>query len=286
MMKRYNRCKSIFRRIYATRARGIINRCHGALDKWRTRVIADRVLQIYLHGNNLSTLHEHLPTDILPAELGGTGPAFNPGLWAEPVIHTAMKEAELAAAVAKKGEEHDDANTRVQEPADLRDNGSETANGNREKSDGSNVSAKLRDNAAKTALNNCGDSAARHSKTSVQVDMELNVVNRRMSSQRGTTEPATKNDEDDGVRDRLVRGERISNENANETRPEDRTGQHEDTDESTFLDQTESEINSNEFGIIPSQSVSEDSSLDNRSAKIFIIAGNTEAPSEETNLIT
>ncbi|XP_012278955.1 uncharacterized protein LOC105698899 [Orussus abietinus] len=53
--------------------------------------------KIYLHGNNLSTLHQHLPTDILPAELGGTGPAFNPGLWAEPVIHSAMKEAELAA---------------------------------------------------------------------------------------------------------------------------------------------------------------------------------------------
>lgn len=45
----------------------------------------------------MSTLHEHLPTDILPAELGGSGPAFNPGLWAEPVIHSAMKEAELAA---------------------------------------------------------------------------------------------------------------------------------------------------------------------------------------------
>ena len=45
----------------------------------------------------MSTLHQHLPTDILPAELGGTGPAFNPGLWAEPVIHSAMKEAEVAA---------------------------------------------------------------------------------------------------------------------------------------------------------------------------------------------
>ena len=45
----------------------------------------------------MSTLHQHLPTDILPAELGGSGPAFNPGLWAEPVIHSAMKEAELAA---------------------------------------------------------------------------------------------------------------------------------------------------------------------------------------------
>ncbi|KAK0094411.1 hypothetical protein PV326_010947 [Microctonus aethiopoides] len=58
--------------------------------------------KIYLHGNNLSTLHEHLPTDILPAELGGTGPAFNPGLWAEPVIHSAMKEAENAALEQNK----------------------------------------------------------------------------------------------------------------------------------------------------------------------------------------
>ncbi|XP_046753479.1 clavesin-2-like [Diprion similis] len=61
--------------------------------------------KIYLHGNNLSTLHEHLPTDILPAELGGTGPAFNPGLWAEPVIHSAMKEAEVAATLAQKERE-------------------------------------------------------------------------------------------------------------------------------------------------------------------------------------
>lgn len=53
--------------------------------------------KIYLHGNNMSTLHEHLPIDILSAELGGTGPAFNPGFWAEPVIHSAMREAELAA---------------------------------------------------------------------------------------------------------------------------------------------------------------------------------------------
>lgn len=40
----------------------------------------------------MSTLHEHLPVDILSAELGGTGPAFNPSLWADFVIHTAMEE--------------------------------------------------------------------------------------------------------------------------------------------------------------------------------------------------
>lgn len=51
--------------------------------------------KIYLHGNNLSTLHRFLPLDILPAEFGGTGPAFNPGFWAEPVIHSALMETEL-----------------------------------------------------------------------------------------------------------------------------------------------------------------------------------------------
>lgn len=255
----------------------------------RGRALSWIVLQIYLHGNNLSTLHEHLPTDILPAELGGTGPAFNPGLWAEPVIHSAMKEAELAATTTKKGKEHVDADRRVQEPADLRDDGSETANGNREKSDGSNIPAKLRDNVAKTALNNSGSPAARHStgRASAQVDVELNVINRRMSNQRETPESVAKNDEDDGVRDRLVRVERISNDNVDETRrsSEDRTGQHGDTDESAFLD-VESEINSNEFEIIPSRSASENSSLDNRSSKAFIVTSNTEIPSEKTNLIT
>ncbi|XP_014468825.1 PREDICTED: clavesin-2-like [Dinoponera quadriceps] len=238
--------------------------------------------KIYLHGNNLSTLHEHLPTDILPAELGGTGPAFNPGLWAEPVIHSAMKEAELA--VAKKGKEHVDADT--QEPAHLRGDGSETANGNREKSDGSYISAKLRDDVAKTAFNS--SPAARHFTVrppSARADVELNVINRRMNSEgEATTEPATKNDEDDGVRDRLVRvTERVGNENETRRRSEDRTARHGDTDESAFLD-AESEINSNEFEII----ASEGGSLDNRSVKatLIVTGRNTDAPSEETNLIT
>ncbi|OXU26783.1 hypothetical protein TSAR_006491 [Trichomalopsis sarcophagae] len=62
--------------------------------------------KIYLHGNNLSTLHQHLPLDILPAELGGTGPGFNPGLWAEPVIHSAIKEAEVATQNGQQNEQH------------------------------------------------------------------------------------------------------------------------------------------------------------------------------------
>lgn len=55
----------------------------------------------------MTTLHKHLPIDILPAELGGTGPAFNPGLWAEPVIHSAMKEAELAAITKEQMQDKD-----------------------------------------------------------------------------------------------------------------------------------------------------------------------------------
>jgi hypothetical protein len=34
-----------------------------------------------LHGNNLSTLHDSLPLDILPAELGGEGPSYNSERW-------------------------------------------------------------------------------------------------------------------------------------------------------------------------------------------------------------
>ncbi|CAH1984247.1 unnamed protein product [Acanthoscelides obtectus] len=34
--------------------------------------------RIFVHGNNLSTLHEHVHKDILPAELGGEQPSYNP----------------------------------------------------------------------------------------------------------------------------------------------------------------------------------------------------------------
>nr|ATY51944.1 CTD44 [Heliconius melpomene] len=37
--------------------------------------------RIVLHGNNLSTLHDSLPLDILPAELGGEGPSYNSERW-------------------------------------------------------------------------------------------------------------------------------------------------------------------------------------------------------------
>ena len=47
--------------------------------------------QLYLHGNNLSTLHEYLPIDILPTELGGEGPPFNPLPWAEKLMNIATE---------------------------------------------------------------------------------------------------------------------------------------------------------------------------------------------------
>lgn len=229
-------------------------------------------MQIYLHGNNLSTLHEHLPTDILPAELGGTGPAFSPGLWAEPVIHLAMKEAEVAAAAAakKKKEQLADQSTRLQKPT----NGSKTTNGNHLRSDGSTVLTST----DKTFLNKL----TKLSPEKAQMDVELNVINKRSDVQRETTELATKNCENSAEERSVLKRDSSGNE-------------RHDTDEGTdqfrndlvFLD---AEINSNEFEIIPSRSGSEsskDNLLDNRlEGKALIITGNSEVPSEKTNLIT
>ena len=47
------------------------------------------MFQIYLHGNNLSTLHEHVSKYILPAELGGDGPSFSPSIMAKTILSEA-----------------------------------------------------------------------------------------------------------------------------------------------------------------------------------------------------
>jgi hypothetical protein len=232
--------------------------------------------QIYLHGNNLSTLHEHLPTDILPAELGGTGPAFNPGLWAEPVIHSAMKEAELAAAAAaaaKKGKEQQ-IDASEQELASLQD-GSETTNGSyRRRSDGSNMD--------KTFFNKSSNAAMKRSfAKTTQMEVELNVINER----RETQEEFTK--KNDSAKERLVHVERVSDEDAEEKRHSDnRTNEHKDN--TVLLD---AEVDLNEFEMIPNKldnKSDKDSLLDNRLEKraLIVNSGNNEIPSEETNLIT
>ncbi|XP_023223722.1 clavesin-2-like [Centruroides sculpturatus] len=43
-------------------------------------------LQIFMHGNNMTTLHSHIHRDILPAELGGSGPPYNNEFWAKQLI--------------------------------------------------------------------------------------------------------------------------------------------------------------------------------------------------------
>lgn len=42
--------------------------------------------RIFMHGNNLSTLFEHLPRDILPTELGGEQSSYNPKIWLDRIM--------------------------------------------------------------------------------------------------------------------------------------------------------------------------------------------------------
>nr|CAD7587104.1 unnamed protein product [Timema genevievae] len=47
----------------------------------------DRVRYLlFVHGNNLSSLHEAVPRDVLPPELGGEGPPFSPLQWAQQLM--------------------------------------------------------------------------------------------------------------------------------------------------------------------------------------------------------
>lgn len=43
--------------------------------------------RIFVHGNNLSTLFEYLPRDILPTELGGEMSSYNPKIWMDELMH-------------------------------------------------------------------------------------------------------------------------------------------------------------------------------------------------------
>jgi len=42
--------------------------------------------RIHVHGNNMTTLHDHCPQDILPAEFGGNKPAVNREYWARVLL--------------------------------------------------------------------------------------------------------------------------------------------------------------------------------------------------------
>lgn len=58
--------------------------------KW---LLIDKVKdRIFVHGNNLSTLHEHVHKDILPAELGGEQPSYNPSSFLDTLRKSASKK--------------------------------------------------------------------------------------------------------------------------------------------------------------------------------------------------
>lgn len=45
--------------------------------------------RIYVHGNNLSTLHDYVARDILPTEMGGEQASYNPEIWLKTIMETA-----------------------------------------------------------------------------------------------------------------------------------------------------------------------------------------------------
>ncbi|KAF2363839.1 CRAL-TRIO lipid binding domain, partial [Trinorchestia longiramus] len=51
--------------------------------------------RIHVHGNNLSSLHKHLPPRLLPAQLGGEGGEYKPAKWADTVLDLAGKPCKI-----------------------------------------------------------------------------------------------------------------------------------------------------------------------------------------------
>lgn len=222
--------------------------------------------KIYLHGNNLSTLHQHLPTDILPAELGGTGPAFNPGLWAEPVIHSAMKEAELAAkerienaeqACDKKLELRDADNNRACETNSVKSNNFASKENGRRFFNPFGNSAK-------------NQSARKPGGTNVELDL-ISHSNEEARECRNDNR-TIKGNEDSycRTRDMIINNGNGYYDNRRERDVEDN------------LLESHPERNMNRLD----SDDSKDNSLDNRPDNALIETGKIENLSEETNLIT
>lgn len=236
--------------------------------------------KIYLHGNNLSTLHEHLPTDILPAELGGTGPSFNPGLWAEPVIHSAMKEAELAALKKEKDERNDNASERLTNSPENDDKVIESRNVENYKRNEPLFEGRKQE---KESFKSFGKSYRNNGDNK---SVELSLI-------RTTSSFNSKNVnklEEQKDRTRLIEISESKNGNeANKINSLDNRMDHLREVDDLALLELQSETNSNEFEMIPSRPGSEDSkdnSLDNRSEKILMRTGKSHTPTEEMNLIT
>ncbi|XP_015113828.1 clavesin-2 [Diachasma alloeum] len=222
--------------------------------------------KIYLHGNNLSTLHEHLPTDILPAELGGTGPSFNPGLWAEPVIHSAMKEAELAAI--KKDKDPADKQGEIKERCSERHNG-----------DAIRAKATIEGESKSDRLEIPLDAIHKSTNASVDEENNINVDNRRgnLRREKNKVSSETENILDNDSRVRIYRDE------------EDNVTRRIESESDIECLDPPSETNSNEFEMISNNLGSEDSrdnSLDSLRGERVKIKGSKDKLPEETNLIT
>lgn len=48
--------------------------------------MSPRCLQIFLHGNNLNSLHQLIQPECLPSEFGGTLPPYDMGMWARTLL--------------------------------------------------------------------------------------------------------------------------------------------------------------------------------------------------------
>ncbi|CAD1471837.1 unnamed protein product, partial [Heterotrigona itama] len=241
--------------------------------------------KIYLHGNNLSTLHEHLPTDILPAELGGTGPAFNPGLWAEPVIHSAMKEAELAA-IKKEKEQAENVDQSCDKKFEFK--GTENHKRN-EGTDPVKSGNGVNKENGRRFFNPFGNSTRNQpSKKPGGTNVELDLINHtnghaerkedRRDDRRMMNE---ERDEDSCCRSR---DKRLNNGNTDYF--DNKNEQYKDSHDNLLESQTKRHSNEYEISNRPDSDDSKDNSLDNKSENALIDTRKIETPSEETNLIT
>ncbi|XP_043471780.1 clavesin-2-like [Leptopilina heterotoma] len=234
--------------------------------------------KIYLHGNNLSTLHQHLPTDILPAELGGTGPAFNPGLWAEPVIHSAMKEAELANTKRDKESSNDVNNlrnsqeqsrTQDQKHYEFSDNAKNEMNRTESEEPDSVFENEKNLNYSKAQILNLNGNGSEMKKIKASVLESIHNNSRKNQEMQLLINVE--------ALDKNHRGLSINHKNR-------KSFEEQEAENSECLS-FRSDTNSNEFEMVPSQADSEDNSLEMKVEKIVIRTGKGEPLPEEANLI-
>lgn len=60
--------------------------------RWEVSFTVCALLQIFMHGNNLNSLHQLIHPEILPSELGGMMPPYDMGTWARTLLEHAYDE--------------------------------------------------------------------------------------------------------------------------------------------------------------------------------------------------